>query len=64
MSNAILTDEGRQDPYGPYREIREGLGRYRSAIGSMIVADYESCLEVLRNPALGRPEPDMDLPRA
>ena len=62
LSNAILTDEGRQDPYGPYREIREGLGRYRSAIGSMIVADYESCLEVLRNPALGRPEPDMDLP--
>ncbi len=62
LSGAILTDEGRQDPYGPYREIREGLGRYRSVIGSMIVADYESCLEVLRNPALGRPEPAMDLP--
>ena len=62
LSTAILTEEGRQDPYGPYREIREGLGRYSSVIGSIVVADYESCLEVLRNPALGRPEPDMDLP--
>ena len=62
LSGAILTDDGRQDPYGPYREIREGLGRYRSVIGSIVVADYESCLEVLRHPALGRPEPDMDMP--
>ena len=27
-----------------------------------ILAGYEDCLTVLRNPALGRPEPDMDLP--
>lgn len=61
LGAAILTDEGRQNPYGAYRLIREQLGHYRSALGSIIVADYEGCLEVLRNPALGRPEPDMEL---
>jgi len=45
-----------------YRRLREGPGRYRSGLGSIVVADYESCLEVLRNPALGRPEPDMEVP--
>ncbi|MBK6502104.1 MAG: cytochrome P450 [Candidatus Microthrix sp.] len=61
LGAAILTDEGRQNPYDAYRLIREQLGHYRSALGSIIVADYEGCLEVLRNPALGRPEPDMEL---
>ncbi|MEZ5382811.1 MAG: cytochrome P450 [Microthrixaceae bacterium] len=62
LGTAVMTDEGRQDPYVHYRRLREELGRYRSGLGSIVVADYESCLEVLRNPALGRPEPDMDVP--
>lgn len=62
LGAAVLTDEGRQDPYDAYRRLREGAPRYRSATGSVVVADYAGCLEVLRNPALGRPEPDMDVP--
>lgn len=62
LGAAVLTDEGRQDPYEAYRRLREGAPRYYSASGAVVVADYAGCLEVLRNPALGRSEPDMDVP--
>ena len=62
LAEAVLTDEGRQDPYPTYRALREGIGRWRSSTGSMILTSYGDGLEVLRNPRLGRPEPDMERP--
>jgi cytochrome P450 len=62
LASTITTDEGRQDPYPAYARLRAGSGRWRSAFGAQCLARYDDCLAALRNPALGRPEPDMDLP--
>ncbi len=62
LASTVTTDEGRQDPYPAYARLRAGSGRWTSAFGAQCLAGYEDCLTVLRNPALGRPEPDMDLP--
>ena len=62
LASTILTDEGRQDPYPAYAQLRAGGGRWVSAFGSMGLARYQDCIEVLRHPKLGRPEPDMELP--
>jgi cytochrome P450 len=62
LASTILTDEGRQDPYAAYARLRAGGGRWVSAFGSMGLAGYQDCIEVLRHPKLGRPEPDMVLP--
>lgn len=59
---AVLTDEGRQDPYRLYAQLREGAPRWRSAAGSTVLTTYPDALEALRNPALGRAEADMELP--
>lgn len=58
----VLSDEGRQDPYPAYERLRAGGGRWNTAFGNLGLAGYEDCMEVLRHPRLGRPEPDMDLP--
>ncbi|RTL07903.1 MAG: cytochrome P450 [Acidimicrobiia bacterium] len=66
LVSTVLTDEGRQDPYPAYAALRAGgtdaPGRWRTAFGSLGLAGYDDCLEALRHPRLGRPEPDMDLP--
>lgn len=62
LASTILTDEGRQDPYSAYAQLRAGAGRWTSAFGAIGLSRYQDCLEVLRHPKLGRPEPDMDLP--
>jgi hypothetical protein len=62
LASTILTDEGRQDPYPAYARLRAGGGRWTSGFGATGLAGYDDCLAALRNPALGRPEPDMDLP--
>lgn len=59
LASAVLTDEGRQDPYTSYARMRSELPRWRSSLGSTVVTTYDDCMEVLRNPELGRPEPDM-----
>jgi cytochrome P450 len=62
LASTILTDEGRQDPYTAYARLRSGAGRWVSGFGAIGLSRYQDCLEVLRHPRLGRPEPDMDLP--
>lgn len=62
LVSTVLSDEGRQDPYPAYERLRAGGGRWRTAFGDLGLAGYHDCLEVMRNPRLGRPEPDMDLP--
>jgi cytochrome P450 len=62
LASTILTDEGRQDPYTAYARLRSGTGRWVSTFGAVGLSRYHDCLEVLRHPKLGRPEPDMDLP--
>jgi len=61
LGSTIMTDEGRQDPYPAYARLRAGGGRWTSAFGAVGLAGYEDCTAVLRNPALGRPEADMDM---
>lgn len=58
----VLSDEGRQDPYPAYERLRAGGGRWNTAFGDLGLAGYHDCMEVLRHPKLGRPEPDMELP--
>lgn len=62
LASTVLSDEGRQDPYPAYARLRTGGGRWDTAFGDLGLAGYHDCLEVLRHPKLGRPEPDMDLP--
>ena len=59
VATAIMTDEGRQDPYALYAQMRSGARRWRSGFGTFVLSGYEDCLEVLRHPKLGRPESDM-----
>ncbi len=59
LASAVLSDEGRQDPYSIYARLRSGSPRWDSAFGSTVLTTYSDCMEVLRNPRLGRPEPDM-----
>ncbi|MFV0317657.1 MAG: cytochrome P450 [Microthrixaceae bacterium] len=55
----ITTDEGRQDPYSIYAQLRAESPRWTSGVGSTVLATYRDSMEVLRNPKLGRVEPDM-----
>ena len=61
LLGAIMTDEGRQDPYGAYARLRSGSPRWRNGFGFTVLTTYQDCVEALRNPRLGRPEPDMEL---
>lgn len=59
LAAAVLTEEGRQDPYSTYARLRSELPRWQSAFGPVVLTTYHESMEVLRNPKLGRPEPDM-----
>lgn len=59
LASAVLTDKGRQDPYAAYERMRSELPRWQSSFGPTVLTTYDDCMEVLRNPKLGRPEPDM-----
>lgn len=60
LAHAVLTDEGRQDPYPAYAQLREEAPRFTSATGAVVLSTYDDCLEALRHPRLGRPEADME----
>ena len=62
LTDTILTDEGRQDPYPVYATLRERSPRWRAQQGGVVLTRYADCHEALRNPRLGRPESDMELP--
>jgi len=57
LAEAVLSDEGRQDPLPYYRRLREESPVWRSAFEGWVLTRYDDCLEALRHPRLGRPEP-------
>lgn len=64
LATAVLTAEGRQNPYSAYARMRSELPRWESSVGSTVLSTYNDAMEVLRNPKLGRFEPDMPPGRA
>jgi cytochrome P450 len=52
----ISTKEGRLDPYGRYRQLREQAPVYKSGLGMVICTRYEECQQVLRDPHFGKAE--------
>jgi cytochrome P450 len=56
----IGTPEGRQDPYGRYRALREAAPVYRSGVGFVVCTRYEECQFALRDPRLGKEEADRE----
>jgi cytochrome P450 len=55
---ALMTPEGRADPYPHYATLREATPVHVSAIGPVVVARYDDCVPLLRDPRLGaQPEP-------
>lgn len=52
----ISTKEGRHDPYGRYRQLREQAPVYKSGLGMVICTRYEECQQVLRDPHFGKAE--------
>jgi len=56
----IGTPEGRQDPYGRYRVLREAAPVYRSGLGFVVCTRYEECQLALRDPRLGKDEIDRE----
>lgn len=62
LLSLVNSEQGLADPYPIYDELRACPTRWRTQAGSVVLTTYEDCLEVLRNPRLGRAEPDMELP--
>ncbi|MFM7063548.1 MAG: cytochrome P450, partial [Actinomycetes bacterium] len=61
LLHVILDDEGRQDPYPAYERLRRELPQWRNGAGGTVLTRYQDCVDALRNPRLGRPEPDMEI---
>ncbi|HET9092572.1 MAG TPA: cytochrome P450 [Acidimicrobiales bacterium] len=60
FAEVIGTPEGRRDPYGRYRALREAAPVYASSMGLVICTRYEECQSVLRDPRLGKDEGSRD----
>jgi cytochrome P450 len=58
FAEVIGTPEGRKDPYGRYRRLREAAPVYASSLGFTVCTRYEECQWVLRDPRLGKDEGD------
>lgn len=56
FAEVIGTPEGRRDPYGRYRALREAAPVYRSGLGLTICTRYEECQQILRDPRFGKEE--------
>jgi len=56
LAEILLTPEGRNDPYPRYAAIREHAPWFRSEIGLVVVARYDECQWVLRDPRFGKGE--------
>src|SRR5207249_4166150 len=50
----LLDPEARREPYPLYRELRERAPVLRSSMGQLVLSRYDDCLDVLRDPRLGR----------
>lgn len=58
FTEVIGTPEGRHDPYGRYRALREAAPVHASNLGFTICTRYEECQFVLRDPRFGKDRGD------
>ena len=56
LAEVLLTPEGKADPYPRYAAIREDAPAFRSGLGFVVVARYDDCHWVLRDPRFGKAE--------
>jgi len=56
LLEAMMTPEGRADPYPRYRALHEHAPVFQSVIDALVVVRYQDCWEVLRDNRLGKPE--------
>jgi cytochrome P450 len=56
LLEAMMTPEGRADPYPRYRALHEHAPVFESAIEALVVVRYKDCWEVLRDNRLGKPK--------
>jgi cytochrome P450 len=54
LLQVLATPEGRADPCHYYAQMREAAPISRTALGPLLVHQYDDCLAVLRDPRLGR----------
>ena len=54
LLQVLATPEGRADPYRYYAEMRQHGRLNRTALGPLLVFNYDDCLTVLRDPHMGR----------
>jgi cytochrome P450 len=54
LAQALITPEGRADPYPLYEQMRAAAPVCRTMFGPLLVSGYDDCLAVLRDPRLGR----------
>jgi cytochrome P450 len=57
LVEAVLTPEGRADPYPLYAAVREHAPAFRTAAGPVVVTRYDDCEWVLRDPRFGKGTP-------
>ena len=57
LAEALLDPEGRADPYPLYAALREHAPAFRTAQGPVVVARYDDCELVLRDPRFGKGTP-------
>jgi cytochrome P450 len=56
LLEAMMSPEGRADPYPRYRALHEHAPVFESAIEALVVVRYSDCWEVLRDNRLGKPK--------
>lgn len=56
FAEVVGTPEGRHDPYGRYRRLRDVAPVYESGLGMVVCTRYEECQFVLRDPRFGKAE--------
>jgi cytochrome P450 len=63
LFEAMMTPEGRADPYPRYRALHEHAPVFQSMLDALVVVRYHDCWEVLRDNRLGKADGPRDLGR-
>jgi cytochrome P450 len=61
LVEAMMTPEGRADPYPRYRALHEHAPVFQSVIDALVVVRYQDCWEVLRDNRLGKSDGARDM---
>lgn len=54
LLQTMLTEEGRQNPYGLYALLHQEAPIYKSSTGAIIFSRFDDCTNLLRHPHLGK----------